>query len=243
MIGSRRTARLGALSWPEIGERAAAGAVLAVPLGSTEQHGYHLPMTTDTDVAVALCDRLAAVREDVLVAPPVAYGSSGEHAGFAGTLSIGQSALELLIVELARSATETFAHVIFVSGHGGNAEPLALAVALLRSEARDVRAFLPHWPGDPHAGRPETSMLLALAPHQVQMERAVPGDLRPIAEVLPQLRAGGVRAVSSSGVLGDPSGANAAEGVALLDRLGADLVADVAGWRVGDARPDRSVPA
>ncbi len=66
------TSRLADLSWPEIGQRAAAGAVLAVPVGSTEQHGPHLPLSTDTDIAVALCDRLAAARPDVLVAPPVA---------------------------------------------------------------------------------------------------------------------------------------------------------------------------
>lgn len=227
--------RIGALSWPRVGERAAAGALLAVPLGSTEQHGPHLPTSTDTDVARALCDRLAATRDDVLVAPAVPYGSSGEHAGFPGTLSIGQQALELLVVELGRSATETFEHVIFVSGHGGNAEPLARAVALLRSESRDVRAFLPHWSGDPHAGRPETAMMLALRPQQVSMRHAVAGERRPLAEILPQLRAGGIRAVSESGVLGDPTGADAQEGEALLQRLTADLVDDVAAWRTGGA--------
>jgi creatinine amidohydrolase len=141
---------------------------------------------------------------------------------------------------LARSATDTFARVLFVSGHGGNAESLARAVARLRSEARDVRAFLPRWSGDPHAGRPETSMLLALMPELVRMQRAVAGDRRPLAELLPQLRSGGVRAVSPTGVLGDPAGANAGEGTALLDRLGDDLIADVAAW-AAEGAPRRSV--
>lgn len=235
MTTSRGTRRLGECTWPQVGQHAAAGALLAVPLGSTEQHGHHLPASTDTEIALALCERLAAARDDVLVAPPLAYGSSGEHAGFPGTLSIGQTALEMLVVELARSASETFGHVIFVSGHGGNAEPLSRAVALLRSESRDVRAFLPRWEGDPHAGRPETSMLLALAPARVRMEHAVGGDRRPLAEILPQLRAGGVRAVSESGVLGDPAGANPQEGEALLDRLAAQLLADVLAWRTDSA--------
>ncbi len=79
------------------------------------------------------------MRSDVVVAPAVPYGSSGEHAGFAGTLSIGQDATELLVVELARSATETFAHVLFVSAHGGNAAPATRAVAKLqRRGARRV---------------------------------------------------------------------------------------------------------
>ena len=61
--------------------------------GSTEQHGPHLPLSTDTDIALALADALAARRPDVVVAPALPYGASGEHAGFPGTLSIGHEAL------------------------------------------------------------------------------------------------------------------------------------------------------
>jgi mycofactocin system creatininase family protein len=213
--------RLADLSWPEIGQRAAAGA---------EQHGPHLPLSTDTDIAVALCDRLAAARPDVLVAPPVGYGSSGEHAAFPGTLSIGQAALELLLVELGRSATLTFGHLVLVSAHGGNAEPAARAASQLRAESRRVLLCQPRWDGDPHAGRPETSMLLHLDPALVRMDRAVPGDTRPLGQTWPVLRAAGVRAVSESGILGDPTGATAHDGRALLDGLAADLIRRVAAW-------------
>jgi mycofactocin system creatininase family protein len=144
---------LAGLSWPEAGEHATTGALLAIPVGSTEQHGPHLPLSTDTDIAVALAARLAAVRPGVLVAPPVAYGSSGEHQDFPGTLSIGQEALELLLVELCRSATRTFDRVLLVSAHGGNAGPVHRAVRQLRAESRDVRAWAPVSPtgvlGDP----------------------------------------------------------------------------------------------
>lgn len=222
--------RLADLAWPDVGARAA-GAVLAVPLGSTEQHGPHLPLLTDTDIAVALCERLAVARNDVLIAPAVAYGSSGEHAGYPGTLSIGQDALEILVVELGRSAGETFAHLLLVSAHGGNAEPVTRAVQRLRAESRDVCLFMPRWDGDAHAGRPETSMMLALTPERVQMQHALPGDTRPFAQTWPLLRAGGVRAVSDSGILGDPTSSNADEGLALLDELAAALVRDVVAWR------------
>ena len=218
------------LSWPEARQRAAAGAVLAVPVGSTEQHGPHLPLSTDTDIAVALCARLAAARPDVLVAPPVGYGSSGEHAGFPGTLSIGQTALELLLVELGRSATRTVGHLVLVSAHGGNAEPAARAVRRLSDEARHVLLFQPRWDGDPHAGQPETSMLLHLDPARVRMDRAVPGDTRPLGQTWPLLRSAGVRAVSESGILGDPTGATAQAGRVLLDTLAGDLIREVGAW-------------
>src|ERR1019366_5107889 len=83
-------ARLADLAWPDVAERAQAGALLAVPLGSTEQHGPHLPLSTDTDIAVALCERLAAARGDVLIAAPAAHRATGGDRDFPGTLSIGQ---------------------------------------------------------------------------------------------------------------------------------------------------------
>jgi mycofactocin system creatininase family protein len=214
------------LTWPAVDRTA----LLAVPVGSTEQHGPHLPLSTDTDVAVALAGGLARERGDVLVAPAVAYGSSGEHAGFAGTLSIGQQALELLLVELVRSACDTFARVLLVSAHGGNLQPVTRAVTLLRSESRDVRVHLPRWAGEPHAGRTETAMLLALSPDRVLMERAEPGNTEPITDLLPRLRSGGVRAVAPNGVLGDPVAATAQEGEAMLDELTAVLVEQADGW-------------
>ena len=222
--------RLADLPWPDAGGRAVAGAVLAVPLGATEQHGPHLPLSTDTDIAVALCQRLAGARPGVLVAPAVAYGSSGEHQDFPGTLSIGQQALELLLVELGRSASRTFGHLVFVCAHGGNAEPAARAVARLRAESRDVLLASPAAGGDPHAGHTETSLMLHLGQGRVRMASAVPGDTRPLGQILPLLRAEGVRAVSESGVLGDPAGATAAAGAALLDTMAAALIREVAAW-------------
>jgi creatinine amidohydrolase len=219
--------RLSELAWPDVAERGLAGAILAVPLGATEQHGPHLPLSTDTDIAVALCEYLAAARPDVLVAPAVAYGSSGEHAGFAGTLSIGQHAIELLVLELGRSATRTFRHVLFVSAHGGNAEPVGRAVARLRARGRDVSLFQPRWYGDPHAGHQETAVQLLLHPGRVRMERAERGNTGSLAEMMPRLRADGVRAVSANGILGDPTAATAEAGGVLLDEWGVAVLRHV----------------
>ena len=223
-------ARVESWAWPDVAARADQS-VLAVPLGSTEQHGPHLPIGTDSAVAVALAERLAAARPDVLVAPPLPYGSAGEHAAFPGTLSIGAAALELVIVELVRSA-DAFAGVVLVSGHGGNAEPLAAATATLRAEGRRVLAWAPRIAGgDAHAGRTETSLMLTLAPESVRMEAAEPGDVRPLVAVMGELRRGGVISVAPNGVLGDPTGATGEEGRRLLDDLTSDLIAAVVAWR------------
>ncbi|MDQ6784214.1 MAG: mycofactocin biosynthesis peptidyl-dipeptidase MftE [Actinomycetota bacterium] len=224
---------LGAHTWQEVAERAAA-TLLILPVGSTEQHGPHLPLATDTEVANALARGLAEQRSDALVAPALAYGSSGEHAGFPGTLSIGRDALEQLIVELGRSA-DAFGGLLIVSGHGGNTEPLTAAVATLTGEGRRTRLWSPRpIPSesrfDAHAGWAETSVLLALSPAAVRTERAQPGATAPMREFSASLREGGVAAVSANGVLGDPTGASAAEGRRLLEQWGGDLAGSVAGW-------------
>ncbi|MGH3948781.1 MAG: mycofactocin biosynthesis peptidyl-dipeptidase MftE [Pseudonocardiaceae bacterium] len=204
--------------------------LLAVPLGATEQHGPHLPVDTDTVIAVELCRRLADQVPNVVVAPAVPYGSSGEHAGFAGTLSIGQDALELLLVELVRSA-DAFAGVVLVSGHGGNLESLRRAVRLLRSERRRVLAWLPGGPADDsHAGRTETAVMLRVNPVDVDLAAAEPGNTEPLSDLIDRLRRCGVRAVSANGVLGDPTGAEAAGGMAILDCWTASLVEAVSAW-------------
>ena len=209
-------------------EVSAAGArVLLVPVGSLEQHGPHLPLDTDTRLAAALAGALAEARTDVLLAPAIAIGSSGEHEGFAGTLSIGTDVLNLVLVELVRSNRD-FAHVVFVNGHGGNLDAMQRATAQLVAEGHSVFAFSPSVPGgDAHAGRTETSLMLHLDPSVVRLDLASVGATEPLGELLPLMRTGGVRAVSPNGVLGDPTGASAEEGAELFAMLVADLAGAV----------------
>ncbi len=181
-------------------------------------------MATDTIIARAWADGVARLIPAV-VAPALAYGSSGEHQDFPGTLSIGGPTLRSVVVELARSAQHSFEQVVFLSGHSGNATALNEAVALLRTEGHQARAFFPSWdsdgpyPIDAHAGRTETSLLFHLAPDQVRPERLEAGEGRPVDQIMADLVDHGVRAVSANGVLGDPRRASAEEGRWLLDDL------------------------
>jgi mycofactocin system creatininase family protein len=214
---------LGERVWPEIDGRP----TLLVPVGSVEQHGPHLPLDTDTRIAAAVAARAATGA--LLVAPPVAYGASGEHEGFAGTVSIGHEALRLLLVELGRSASRWAGRLVFVNGHGGNVSSLVEAVRLLRYEGRDAAWFACAAGGDAHAGRTETSLMLALDPALVRPERTA-GNTAPLADLLPAMRAGGVAAVSPNGVLGDPAGASADEGERLLAAMSDALGAAITRW-------------
>ena len=224
--------RLGNVTWTDLWNLAPRP-IIAVPVGSCEQHGPHLPLDTDTRIAVALAEGLVSSFEpgDVLIGPTLAATSSGEHAGFPGTLSIGAEIVEQTIIELVRSA-DWSAGVVLVNGHAGNARPVQRAVNKLLGEGRRVLAWWPHIRnGDAHAGDSETSMMLALAPSLVRMSRAEAGRPEPIVDLIDELRANGVRAVSPNGVLGDPRSATANHGKALLTRLIIDLVAAVDEWR------------
>ena len=229
-------------TWTDLaaaGDGVEARRILVVPVGSIEQHGPHLPLDTDCRIATALADGLAAARPDVFLAPVLAYGSSGEHAGFPGTLSVGATVFEAVLIELVRSA-DAFAGVVFVNGHGGNAMPLRRAVSVAEAEGRHVMAWSWSLPdgeprADAHAGYVETSLVLAIAPEVVRLDEARPGDPRPLGEVIGELRTGGVAAVSPNGVLGDPRGATADVGRALLANLVDDLVEQVA--RVFSTQP------
>ncbi|CAM3079105.1 mycofactocin biosynthesis peptidyl-dipeptidase MftE [Skermania piniformis] len=223
MTGDRRAPQLADLTWPEIAGRP----TVAVPLGSVEQHGPHLPLDTDTAIATAVARELP----DTVTAPAIGYGSSGEHQGFPGTVSIGAEALTAVLLEYGRSIFHWAGRVVFVNGHGGNLAPLAAAVGRLRAEGRDA-GWLPCAVAgaDAHAGHTETAIMLHLAPDRVHADRLEQGNLAAIETLLPRLRVAGVAAVSANGVLGDPRSAGAAAGARLFHEMVAAAAAAVEVW-------------
>ena len=210
---------LGSQTWTAIGR--IDSPIVVVPVGSCEQHGPHLPLDTDTVIAAALAGELVSRRSDCVLAPPLAVTASGEHHGFPGTLSIGTEIMAGVVIELARSA-DWARGVVFVNGHGGNATAMQRAAEVFEHDGRDALIW---WPrvdgGDPHAGHTETSLMLALAPAAVRLDRAESGPVPAMSELITH----GVRALSPNGVLGDPAGASAELGRVLFGRL-ADRLAD-----------------
>lgn len=172
----------------DIAALARADAVALLPLAAIEQHGEHLPLSTDLDIALGLVDAaMAQLRVDVplCVLPPLAVGLSVEHAAFAGTLGLSaQTALAVLEEIGASVARAGIRRLVLFNSHGGNKALVDLAALNLRVAHRMlvVRA---HWfrfappPGliaadelrhGLHGGAVETAMMLHLAPHKVRRD-------------------------------------------------------------------------
>lgn len=197
--------------------------LLLVPVGSCEQHGPHLPLATDTLIAAAICDAVAARNAACAVTPAIGIAASGEHSGFAGTLSIGVEVLTHALVELGRSAD--WAHgLVFVNGHGGNVHAVTTAVHTLVTEGRRTSAWSPTGDGhDLHAGHNETSVMLHLHPNLVGDHTAI----TPVHAELSDVVRDGVAAHSPTGVLGDPRTASADIGAVIFTDWVAQLTQHV----------------
>ena len=195
--------------------------IVLLALGSCEQHGAHLPFDTDTVIIESVVD--AAIRSvdpentQFSVVPTIGVTASDEHNGFAGTLSIGTNALSDAVVSIARSASWARG-ICIVNGHGGNSDALKLVHSALDYEnIRHSIWSLPYYEGaDMHAGHTETSLMLHLAPDTVRMDLAEVGAVGDSEMLIERMRAGGIKEVSSNGVVGDPTNATAAHGATML---------------------------
>jgi len=212
---------LGNSSWTEVRETPPGVALL--PVGSTEQHGSHAPLSTDTLVAERVAEEAGNRRQDTAVLPAVPVGVSEEHRGFDGTLYVSPSTFRSYVAEVLGSAPAD--RVVVVNGHGGNVDALhELCARLTRDEEAPFATYWTWWRavdlGEAemgHAGRVETSVLLHLAPELVDRESAVEGaeSWGRYAETAPL--AYDSDEFTENGVVGDPTEATADEGERLYN--------------------------
>ena len=220
------------LAWPDVGAHLGArpNEVALIPVGATEQHGPHLPTGTDTIIATALCEA-ASERTGALVLPALPIGCSyGHGTQLPGTLSLSPEELALMLRRSIEWASESgLSRFLVVNAHFGNQFSLMCATDTLRHERPDLRtAVVGWWAIDPevqavvtadgedvHANRAETSVMLAVAPKLVHLDRmATADDPDRTADLVFRYTA---TSLSTNGVTGRPSEA--------APELGAWLVA------------------
>jgi creatinine amidohydrolase len=233
------------LSWDAIaGLPDRANTVIVLPVGAIEQHGPHLPCAVDALIAAGVVGHaLARLPADIpaFALAPVVYGKSDEHLHFPGTMTIDGATLLGTITDIGESVYRSgFRKLLIVNGHGGQPQVMEMAARELRLRHGDyvvVPHFtwrVPHVAGQymsererrvsMHAGHAETAIILALAPETVRMDRAA-ANYAPDFDC-PTLSADGrpaaawtARDFGPSGVIGDPTGATAEQGHAILDSL------------------------
>lgn len=237
------------LTWPEVKALDFGRLVMLFPTGSFEQHGPHLPLTTDTDIVTAIAEHIERAMPDrVLLAPTLWPGLSTHHMHFPGTLDVTQSVYIQLITELGKSFASMGAEKVFIlNGHGGNDTPIRAALRELKTAVPKTRfVFASYWTlatktlrdvresemgGMGHACEMETSIMLHLGSERVHLERAV-RDGPPFTDpyrkadmqfARPVVFVNEFHEVTQSGVMGHPDLASSEKGKRFLDGIVAEV--------------------
>jgi creatinine amidohydrolase len=230
-------------TWPELGDYVAEESVAVVPLGSTEQHGPHLPLATDHLIAEALA-REAADRAGYLCTPTINVGVSTHHLQFHGTMSVDPPQFRDYVESFSRNLTyHGIDRIVYVNAHGGNMQHLREVGRRLRE---DEEAFAVEWMWDesipdlvsdifehngPHGGPKETAMIMHIAPELVRedkLEEARDGGLVTLSDGNPTIH--GARNYydaidnSENGVFGDQTDATPEKGAEIFEAATEQLV-------------------
>src|SRR5262249_8096526 len=237
------------LTWPEVKSLDFDRLIVILPTGSFEQHGPHLPFTTDTDIVSAIAQGgEQSMADRVLLTPTMWAGLSTHHMHFPGTLDVPQMTYIALVTELGKSLASMGAKKAFIlNGHGGNDTPLRAVLRELKTAVPQTKfVFASYWTlaaktlrevreselgGMGHACEMETSIMLHLHPSRVKMERAVrdgPPHTDPYRKAdmqfgRPVFFVNEFHEVTESGVIGHPDLASAEKGKRFLDGVVAEV--------------------
>ena len=232
------------MTWPEIA-RVAPSSAAVLPLGATEQHGPHLAVSTDSLIVGRIAERLEAeMPHEVVLCPPLPFGSSHHHLAFGGTISLPADLYTNVIVSVVNSLVAGgFRRIVLLNGHGGNITPVRQALAMLGNQltesAQVVLATYWELAGRPFAGQApmespslshaceyETSLMMHLEPGRVWMDRVERASRPPANGYVPWEDEHAYRGVSiavptqrisSNGSSGEPQLATAEKGAFLFD--------------------------
>ena len=199
-----------------------------IPVGSIEQHGHHLPVSTDTDIVTEIAKRLSE-KCNFFLLPTLSYGVSFEHAPFFN-LSIKDKTLELILIEICLSLSSNNINTIFIiNGHHGNQKALQkLSQKINQRSKKKIRVFIfSYWHfmkhEFDHAGFVETSLMLAIS-KKVKMRRAKKGLITKNLSQKEKMRlvkqaSKSFPLVTKNGVWGDPTKSTAKDGRKFLAEI------------------------
>lgn len=209
-----------------------------LPIGSTEQHGHHLPISTDRIIAEAVANECAKHFDNSFVCPTLPFSASFEHAAFPGSISLDSITIIMVVKDIIRSLERMGAKkIVIINGHGGN--------YLLGNLAQEMNVDAPrilvapsrsHWERayeragisstvsrDMHAGEGETSILMHLLAEGVKQDQFIDVDT-PKRDLL---TVHGMKPYTETGAIGFPSRASKEKGEKLLNSLSDEIAKTV----------------
>ncbi|MFW9925735.1 MAG: creatininase family protein [Candidatus Thorarchaeota archaeon] len=233
---------LASMTWQEIEQRVKECDIAIVPLGSTEQHGPALPLSTDHFIATEFAHRAAEMlweEHKVVVTPTVTFGFSPHHMEFKGTITLSELTLSSMIADICHSlAQHGFRKIVLVNGHGGNETAISNALHDLQGNI-DAKVYHANWyslvgekireivsPPLYHACETETSVAWYLGQRVLEDKRVdEPGKSRVPGFIVPDMLAAGPKVfttgnfkeITESGVVGYPTKATKEKGKLITD--------------------------
>ena len=230
----------------EVKALAGRNAIVIVPIGSTEQHGPHLPVQTDSRLATEVAHRAARLMTEThptIVTPTIPFGMSEHHVSLNGTITLDYATMAAVLDCTCRSILRAgFKRVFILNGHGGNTDGITTFVSEFTIKHRvplasgtywqiaqsEIATILEKQTALLHACEAETSMMLELAPELINPDELAQmrGDLVPGLAAIPSVNPGVYRwrqlsSRSMIGVIGEAGAATPEKGARLLEVIAA----------------------